>query len=174
MPLALERGSQDEELPHDAEIIVLRACKLPPDYHPQRPLSRESFNFSLSSGDKEQPVPKLSVFVQGLTTEQQVCSLVGDGTTHRLIARLPVVDIRDILVEGCRLNAVWDAAVLRDGTPDTRPGTEGHAGIIGLRPQGVPNAKVITKVFQVRLADVVRDNYTVVDVAVDLAPNDFS
>jgi hypothetical protein len=151
MPAALERGPQDEPLPHEA--VVLRACKLPPDYHPQRPLTREAFNFQLSNRDKEQPIPKLSVFVHGLTTEQQACALVGNGTTHRLIARLSVVDIRVIDAEGYRLDAVWDEAVLDDGTPDTRPGAEGHAGITGLyRPPNAP--KTIFKTLQVRLAEI--------------------
>lgn len=161
MAAALERGAQDEPLPDEA--VVLRVSKLPSDYYPGRPLSREAFSFSLSSRDREQPVPKLSVYTLGPTTEQQACALVGDGTTHRLVARLSAVAIRAISVGDHRLDVVWDAAVREDGTPDTRPGTEGHAGIIGLHgPPGLP--KEVFKTLQVRLADAVGRNYTVVGV----------
>ena len=141
--------------------MVLRACKLPKDYEPGRRLSREAFTFELSSRDKALPVPKLSVYVQSLTSEAQACALVGDGTTHRLVARVGVTAIRQISVEGYGLNAVWDAALLDDDTPDTRPGADGHAGITGLqRPPDV--ARATFKTLQIRLADAVGENYNVV------------
>jgi hypothetical protein len=161
MAIGLSRGPQDEPLP--ADTIVLRASKLPPDYQAERPLSREAFNFQLSTSDKLQPVPKLSVYVHVLTTEAQACALVGDGTTHRLIVRLSVSAIRAIDVEGHCLDALWDEAIRDDGTPDTRPGAEGHAGIAGLhRPPQAP--KTVFKTLQVRLADAVGQNYTVIDL----------
>ena len=159
----LQRGTPNESLPEQA--VVLRACRLPLNYEAGQALSRNIFNFSLSSRDKEVPEPKLSVYVKELTTERQASRLVGDGNTHRLIARLAVSLIRQIVVGEYRLNAVWDTALLEDGiTPDNRPGANGHAGITGLhRP---PHAeKTIFKALQVRLADAVGQNYIVIDDA---------
>lgn len=122
------------------------------------PGDRTAFDFTLSSRDKAQPVPKFSVYVKGLTTERQACLLVGDGTTHRLIARLRVAAIRAISAQDYRLNAVWDDALLDDGTPDARPGVQGHAGITGLnRPPNVE--KLVFKKLQARLVNAVGDDY---------------
>ncbi len=157
----LQRGAQDEPLPNEA--VVLRAQKPPLNYEEGEPLSREAFNFSLSTSDKLLPVPKLSVYVLGLTTEAQACALVGNGTTHRLIARVSVAAVREIIVEGNRLDVIWDAAFFADGTPDTRPGANGHAGIVGLgRPKDRPDLKIVYKTLQTRLTDTVGQNYTVV------------
>jgi hypothetical protein len=168
MELALSRGPQDDPLPD--RTVVLRGCRLPADY-PSRPLSREAFNFQLSVQDKQQPVPKLSVYAQGLTTEEQVCAFIGDGSTHRLIARLNVASIRRIGSEdNAALDVVWDDALLPDGSPDTRPGSLGHAGIVGLgRPPG--QSRAAFKALQVRLADAVGRNYRIVPAAA-LANND--
>jgi hypothetical protein len=154
----LSRGTQDEPLSDN--ITVLRACRLPSDYLNRAPV-RSDFDFSLSSRDKEQPVPKLSVYVEGLTTPEQAYALVGDGTTHRLIAFVAVEAIQNISFQGHRLQAVWDDPILDDGSPDRRPGAEGHAGITGLRPKGMENAKAIGKALQQRLVDCVTKSLVV-------------
>ena len=158
----IKRGLQDAPVPDEA--VVLRAYKPPLFIEPGDIVPRETFTFLLSERDKSLSFPKLSVFVQGLTTEAQACALIGDGTTHRLVARLSVAAIRAISLNTHALEVVWDTAVLPNGTPDTRPGSEGHAGITGLkRPPQME--KRLFKTLQTRLADAVGANYVIIALA---------
>ncbi len=152
----LARGAQNSPLPD--EVTVLRAHRPRVFDASEKSVTRDLFSFELSTSDKAQKPPRLSVYVFGLTTEEQACALVGDGTTHRLILRLPVARIRALVVGEHRLDAVWDEAVLDDGSPDMRPGAEGHAGITGLvRPPGMD--KIRFKRLSVDLADLASEDY---------------
>ena len=99
--------------------------------------------FELSSEDKKQLVPRLSVWVETLTTLAQAWMLVGAKPTRRWAVFLAVDGVNtihapaaDALPPTQSLEVQWErATVLNDGgerVPETRPGWEGHAGIANL------------------------------------------
>jgi hypothetical protein len=153
----MSRGLQDTLLPDDER--VLRANKVPENFEQGQVLTRQIFNTELSSKDKSDESPKLSVYAKSLTTEMQACKLIGTGKTHRLVATLNVEEIRNASTE-IPLDVVWDEPKLDDDTPDTRPGAEGHAGVMGLkRPPSIEKTKF--KDLQSKLADIASKNYKV-------------
>jgi hypothetical protein len=95
----------------------------------------------LSTEDKNQPEPRLSVWVEGLTTTEQAWVLVGAARHRRIVLRLGVDAVRAIPAEPTTpphpgLEVEWEPATLPDGhggrIPETRPGFEGHAGVARL------------------------------------------
>jgi hypothetical protein len=99
--------------------------------------------FDLSSEDKKQPVPRLSVWVEGLTTVEQAWVLVGAAPTRRWVVLLRVEQVRatsapaaDSFPPTPPPDVHWEPATTlsEDGqrVPETRPGWDGHAGIAGL------------------------------------------
>jgi hypothetical protein len=99
--------------------------------------------FELSSEDKKQLVPRLSVWVEGLTTVDQAWVLVGSNPSRSWVVRLEVNQVRSVFadtVNGAErtpnLEVEWEQATqLTDSgerVPETRPGCEGHAGIANL------------------------------------------
>ena len=99
--------------------------------------------FALSSEDKKQPVPRLSVWVEGLTTVPQAWVLVGSNPKRRWVLFLPVDGVRTVHAAAVdrfpstpHLEVQWERATTpaEDGTrlEDLRPGWEGHAGIANL------------------------------------------
>lgn len=153
----MSRGSQDSPLPDDEN--VLRANKIPENFEPGQLLTRQIFNTELSDKDKQDENPKLSVYAKSLTTEIQACKLIGTGLTHRLVASIQVEAIRTVSDE-IPLDVVWDEPKLENETTDTRPGAEGHAGILGLkRPPGIEKTKF--KDLQSKLADLASKNYKI-------------
>jgi hypothetical protein len=99
--------------------------------------------FNLSSEDKLQAVPRLSVWVEQLTTVAQAWILVGASLKRRWVLVLPVDGVR--LVSGPAfeklpstppLEVEWERATrlteAGERVPETRAGWEGHAGITNL------------------------------------------
>jgi len=94
--------------------------------------------FDLSSEDKKQPVSRLSVWVEGLTSVAQGWVLVGASPARSWVVQVrrifaPVVDrfppTPSLDVHWERATKVTDAG---DRVPDIRPEWEGHAGIANL------------------------------------------
>jgi hypothetical protein len=99
--------------------------------------------FELSSPDKKQPIPRLSVWVEGLTSVAQAWVLVGSSPTRRWVVLLATDRVRLIsaaAVDGLpvtpALDVEWERATTLtdagDRVLETRPGWEGHAGIVNL------------------------------------------
>ncbi len=99
--------------------------------------------FVLSTEDEKQPVPRLSVWVDGLTTVAQAWVLVGSSPKRRWVLFLPVDGVRSVsatavdrLPQTPNLDVQWERATISgaDGVrvDDHRPGWEGHAGIAHL------------------------------------------
>ena len=97
--------------------------------------------FELSTEDRKQPSPSLSVWVEALTSVEEAWKLVGSVRRRRIVLKLAVEGIRSIRAEPVDpahsgLDVVWEpATVIDDGGNrllDFRPGAEGHAGITQL------------------------------------------
>ena len=99
--------------------------------------------FTLSSEDNKQPVPRLSVWVEGLTSVAQAWVLVGASASRRWVVRLEADKVRRIFAPAVDqfpptpvLDIQWERATILtdagDRVPDDRPGWEGHAGIAHL------------------------------------------
>ena len=97
--------------------------------------------FELSTEDKKQSTPRLSVWVEGLTTPEQAWVLVGAARHRRIVLTLPVDQVRTIEPQPPApvhpgLEVEWEPATILepDGqrVPDHRAGFEGHAGIARL------------------------------------------
>lgn len=99
--------------------------------------------FDLSSADKQQPVPRLSVWVEGLTSVAQAWVLVGASPARRWVVLLQADAVRSISAPSVdrlpptpALDVHWERATTVTETGDrvleTRPGWEGHAGIAHL------------------------------------------
>ena len=93
--------------------------------------------FELSSEDKAQPVPRLSVWVEGLTTAQQAWVLVGAVPTRNWVVLLNADAVRAAETgTEPKLDVHWERATML--TPagervlEMRPGWDGHAGITNL------------------------------------------
>lgn len=142
-----EGGQTGQPLP-GGEIVV-RLGIPPMDFAENRKASPNWFE--LSTEDKQQDPPKLSVFSERLTTSQQAWEIQGSREEYTAIARLSVDAIRALRPEpnSARvppLDVVWDSL------NDPRPGAEGHAGITGLE-RGGPVNRLHTKSFRLQLAD---------------------
>jgi hypothetical protein len=117
--------------------------------------------FELSTEDKKQAEPRLSVWVEGLTTVEQAWTLVGAARNRRIVLRLGVDAVRALRAEPAEpphpgLAVEWEPATLPDGrggrVPDTRPGFEGHAGVARLGDRR--GTKVQRKNFRAALARI--------------------
>ena len=89
---------------------------------------------SSSSPEKKSEYKRLSIWAEDLTIADQAWDFMGKNPKHTVVACSDVERIRAIEppkgFDG--LNAVWKKARNRDGTPNERPGAEGHAGITNL------------------------------------------
>ena len=90
--------------------------------------------FELSTTDKNGMPPHLSVWVERLTPATVAWHLSGSRPHLRAVIRLASEDVRSIpLPANCQpLDVAWFPAWLTPDLLDTRPGSEGHAGIINL------------------------------------------
>ena len=99
--------------------------------------------FDLSSEDKKQPTPRLSVWVEGLTSVAQAWTLVGASPARCWVVRLEADKVRRIFAAAVEqfsptpaLDIHWERATTvteaGDRVPEFRPGWEGHAGIANL------------------------------------------
>ena len=99
--------------------------------------------FDLSSEDKKQPIPRLSVWIEGLTSVAQAWVLIGSSPIRRWVVRLESDKVRRIFAPVVEqfpptpaLDVHWEQATKSTEAgicvPETRPGSEGHAGIANL------------------------------------------
>ncbi len=97
--------------------------------------------FELSTKDRKQSSPSLSVWVEALTSVEEAWKLVGSVRRRRIVLKLAVDAIRSIRLEAADpahsgVDVVWEPATIIDNRgnrlPDFRPGAEGHAGITQL------------------------------------------
>jgi hypothetical protein len=153
-------------------LVVMRGSKIPQDfeYQPDREIFSEA-NFEFTSTERDNPPPYLSVFVNGLTTPEQVCELVGDGNSYKVISFLSVSEIykikRDEPYEGFPLNleVLWKQALTDLGKQDMRGGADGHAGIFGLgTPEGKgEQVKLARRSIRLALARLANKKYIIVN-----------
>ena len=107
--------------------------------------------FELSTSDKASPTPHLSAFETLKTTLEQAKSI----TNTDLEIMLSVGGIRILNVASISLDVLWFEAIF-DDIKDTRDGSEGHCGIVGLkRPPNSPREDY--RKMRVKLADMARD-----------------
>lgn len=117
--------------------------------------------FELSSEDRQSTPPRLSVWVERLTTPHQTWVLLGARPEYQLVLQLNVDAVRSLRPEPDSaevpgLDVLWDRLMGLDEAgnrvPDPRPGAEGHAGLTDLaRGDGV--TRLHTKSFRSQLAD---------------------
>lgn len=156
MPIA--PGAEGAPLPQEAEVF--RLCKATNDGK----LAPEAFH--LSSGDKAQPVPRLSVWETTNTTLEQAD--VATSGKNALAGFLRVADVRQLRPdpdhEGLvHLDVEWERAkelVEGEKVISTKPGAMGHSGITRLDQEraadGTP-LKTYRKSLYGRLARLAND-----------------
>lgn len=90
-------------------------------------------DFILSTDDKECPVPRLSVWIEGMTTIQQALTFVPGASRFKTAGFSLVEAIRAIVpdpaIPAVKLEVAWEKARKPDGADQVGPGAEGHAGI---------------------------------------------
>ena len=147
-PLPLSPGPDGSPVP--GGVVVFRKANQPdltqlsPEFLRQVEAGKaQPTFFTLSSEDEKQPVPRLSVWVEGLTTVPQAWVLVGGNTKRRWVLNLAVDGVRAVSATAVdrfpatpNLDVQWEraTALAEDGTrvEDNRPGWEGHTGIANL------------------------------------------
>jgi hypothetical protein len=117
--------------------------------------------FELSETDKNAPIPRLSVWVEELSVADQAWDFMGSRPKNTLVACLTVDAVRSINTpEGFAAPDVeWEKALLPDGSPNERPGAQGHCGISNLNQGGngkQDGAKAKRKLIRMKLADAAR------------------
>jgi len=90
--------------------------------------------FELSTQEKNSEHKRLSIWAEELTIADQAWDFMGKKPKYTTAACIRVDKIRAVVPpEGfVPLDAVWEKAKNGGGTPNERPGAEGHAGIINL------------------------------------------
>lgn len=90
--------------------------------------------FEPSSSDEESPSKRISVWVEELTVADQGWAMMGSNPANTVAACLNADDIITAAVppEFQPMRTCWETARLDDGSVNTHPGAEGHAGIWGL------------------------------------------
>src|SRR5438105_4899653 len=126
-----------EGTPVPSGTTIIRMCRIEQTTNQPSPATA----FLLSSEDRMQPNPRLSVWITALTNPEQAWLLTG-GLRERRAGLLIEVDrirsLRPIPPEPPHpgLEVEWERALVPDRLggrePDTRPGAEGHAGIARL------------------------------------------
>jgi hypothetical protein len=154
------------------ECYVIRLARPSKDYLEKRkisPIQLDPLYFKLSSLDEESDPPHLSVWVDSFTTPEQAYSFLPEGSPLKLVLRLKVEEICNIVVSSGNekvylepLKVIW--VYLFKGTQtrkirDRRPGAKGHSGITGLEevtPEGLtkPQAKLLRKNRRAKLAEL--------------------
>jgi hypothetical protein len=130
-------GSDGEPLP--AGTLVFRIGK-GVHLNPEAIEKREALEifFKPSSDDEKSPGQRLSIWVEELTLPDQGWDFTGRDPAKTVVACLNVDRIRSVVPPEPfdPLRVEWEQALLHDGTPNTRPGSEGHCGIGGLLQGG--------------------------------------
>jgi hypothetical protein len=114
---------------------VLRIAAVPKDFQETGQMNPEVF--ALSTEDRLETPPRLSVWAEKLTTPEQAWLFMGGRPNYRLALRLNVDAIRTLrpnpeLPDVPNLDVQWHVLRDEDARADARPGAEGHAGITGL------------------------------------------
>ncbi len=99
--------------------------------------------FQLSSDDKKESPPRLSVWASSLTTPRQAWEIMGQHPKYQVILRLRVADIRSLsVIDGPllvpSLDVVWHPRITDSAEGpilDSSPGAFGHSGITNLDPE---------------------------------------
>jgi hypothetical protein len=150
-----------DDSPLDSDEWVLRLAEAnldPTDTHRCSPKA-----FELSSLEKQQAGPGLSVFAERLTTPEEAWSL-GSNPRRTRVFRLLVGEVRRVRptpesAEMPGLDVRWERAYTTGPyggqIPDTRPGAEGHAAITGLGRTDLLDKNQRKRV-RVKLADAAR------------------
>lgn len=108
----------------------------------------DPFVFQLTTKDKADNPPRLSVWDETLTTPLQAWSFAEYSDKYTCYVTLAVDDIRGITILPTipvtePLNVVWHPLMVNAHgiqSPDQRPGTDGHAGITGIETKTKPAA----------------------------------
>jgi hypothetical protein len=120
--------------------------------------------FELSSEDQKEESPRLSVWAESLTTEEEAWHLMGAKPQYCLSLRLQPEAVRKIIPTPIEpeikpLDVVWYPLFVLDQeggkSPDARPGAQGHAGISGLKCNESPN-RAQRKSIRSQLADLAK------------------
>jgi hypothetical protein len=99
-------------------------------------------NFELSTKDREAPIPRLSIWAERLTTDEQAWRLTGRKPANDAVLRLNVDLIRSLVPEPSEpptphLEVEWEPRFVENEHGirilDAEPGSAGHAGIRYLR-----------------------------------------
>lgn len=128
---ALAPGNDGDHLPSGEWVIrVAKTSKYGYAAHQS--------NFELSTKDKEAPIPRLSIWAERLTADEQAWRLTGSKRDNDAMPRLNVDLIRSLVPEPSNppaphLEAEWEPRFVENehGTRvlDPQPGSAGHAGI---------------------------------------------
>src|SRR5688500_9951925 len=119
----LQTGQAGEPLPPGE--WVLRLAVASKDFLETGQVSPEVF--ALSTEDRRDDPPRLSVWAERLTRPEQPWRLMGEKPHYRLALRLGVDAIRALRPnpdspEAPNLDVQWHPLLTDDGTPDPRPG----------------------------------------------------
>ncbi len=146
-------GSDGEPLP--ATTLVFRIAK-GVRVNSQALTNGEALEifFKPSKDDENSPGRRLSVWVEALTLPDQAWDFADRDPAYTMAMCLGVDDIRAVIPPEPfePLDVEWEKAKLKDGSDNTKPGAEGHAGITGLL-QGGKKEKDQRKELRSRLAD---------------------
>lgn len=159
---------------------VLRFARAPKDYKEKRMISAVQLDeaFCLSSEDKLSVPPHLSVWDESLTTPEQAFSILLESSPNskrELLVRLEVDKIRAIIGSSGGgvnhpnlLNVIW-VNLFKDPETrkikDSRPGADGHSGIIGLDDKSTSTgltarqAKDLRKSLRAQLAELASQDH---------------
>jgi hypothetical protein len=163
------------------ECRVLRLARPPKDFSEKRSISAIQLTeeFALSSEDKKSVPPHLSVWVDSLTTPEQAYSFLGENSSRKLVLRLQVEEIRrtegncgETSYSGL-LDVIWVhlfQSIDGRSVKDSRPGADGHSGIIGIDEGSAPTGlsknqkKLLRKDLRSKLADIAsKDCFLITD-----------
>ncbi len=152
---------------------VLRLARPPKDYQEKRRISAIQLEaeFALSTEDRQSIPPHLSVWVEVFTQPGQAYSFLAADSPRKLVLRLEVDRVRDIVGFSDQnnhyrnlLNILWVHLFIENTEGihfrDNRLGAEGHAGITGLDEQSTPpeltnrEAKNLRKDLRAKLAEL--------------------
>jgi len=133
-----------QPLPSGHEVLRV-ASALSKDFHENRRAHVSWFN--LSSSDKLQNPPRLSVFDTLFTTPVEAWIISGSKEGRRAVALLPVDGIRKLRPIPDNGDPSLDVISDREEIDECMPGHIGHAGILGLDSQS-------RKSYRVQLAEM--------------------
>jgi hypothetical protein len=142
-----------DQAPLPESFWIIRLAVPPKDYSGTQRVSAIQLNpaFQLSSADKQSVPPHLSVWAEKLTTPQQAYAFLcanRPDSLQKLVIRLSVEEITALrsrisseqVINGL-LDVIWIHLFVESENGrirDTRPGADGHAGIVGLDGVAAP------------------------------------